>query len=38
MLLVLCSKCKINCRNLDVEEKKDVGLMGNIYKEYNTGF
>ena len=38
MLLVLCSKGKVKCRNLDIEEKKDVDFMGNIYKEYNTGF
>lgn len=38
MLLVLYSKGKVNCRNLGIEEKKDVDVMGNIYKEYSTGF
>lgn len=38
MLLVLCSKGKVNCRNVGIEEKKDVDVMGNIYKEYSTAF
>ena len=28
MLLVLCSKGKVKCRNLDIAEKKDVDFKG----------